>query len=828
MKPTTARFLHSLAALGLLIPLGCGGGGGGGSSGSSGNGITKSLNGLGIDTSESPRRSDDGGSLPDDAHPLGKTRQVDPLMELYVGGVLLHGSSAVATLLEDFSTYPADGAGTITPASLSELSAADAPWWPEDLPAHSFRETKRAVTAADLDGDGIDEIVTVFAEDPHLSLQILRRTETGYATEGQTLLFNRPGIRNVAIAAGDFDGDAKDDLVVGYFADGRVNLLHLVRDEAGNYSIDPGTQRVFEPYLPGASMELILRAGNLDDDDPLELVALVNETAGSSNDPQMTSHFVVLDDAKQDYRELRDGFVEGFEPGVGLRVAAVADVALGNIDGDARDEIVFGGLASLDRNCDGSPYVFVALDDATSSFASLGAKQMNVSLDGCADGPSGYDLRFVQVRTLDLDGDGVDEVLGNQLVFHDWKNAAPWTLAPELSISSREIVDEGGLEWSDRTNVAIAVGDVTGDGRDDILVYRDGRDEVRVFSFEAGETQIRKIGHLSTAHAPGLVNPVLLPVNVDKDTKVIRATGVHRFLYVEPIVIAALAAPPCKFGIGQNVDVCQTTFGNTSSNEGEFERSVSFSVAGIVGGKLDAGPIGDIELEAKVTHSLKLTTGVGYSLEKTVLFTTGPNEDTVVFTTVPIDVYQYQVIQHPNPSLVGAFMDLVLPRAPIFLQVERSFYNAHVPEGSLVVDDSIFSHRIGDPRSYPTRDRKDALLAQYGGLELGPQTVGQGSGETELEMVVGEQWSVGGELETEWELEAKTTVTGVTLGLTLGGAVTNSIQFTSGHSTTYDGVVGSIDAAHYQAEQYAFGLFTYPVFDPNTGRYVEVLNYWVE
>src|SRR6185369_7271399 len=104
-----------------------------------------------------------------------KTRQVDPLMELYVGGVPLHGSSAVATLLEDFSNYPADGAGTITPASLSELTAADAPWWSEDLPAHSFRETKRAVTAADLDGDGIDEIVTVFAEDPHLSRQIRHR-----------------------------------------------------------------------------------------------------------------------------------------------------------------------------------------------------------------------------------------------------------------------------------------------------------------------------------------------------------------------------------------------------------------------------------------------------------------------------------------------------------------------------------------------------------------------------------------------------------------------------------------------------------------------------
>jgi hypothetical protein len=826
--PSRIRPLQPLfpALLSLVCASGCGGGG---HSAVSGDAVERSLNELGIDTSSSPRRSDHGESLSENYSPLGKTLRIDPLMELYVGGVPIDGSTAVATLFEDFAHDPPDGSGTITPEPLFALDAADAPWWPESLPPGSFRQTKRAVTAADVDGDGIDEVVTVFVEDPTASLQIVRRTDTGFETSLSTVLFNTPGITDVAIVAGDFDGDTIDDLAIGYSALGVAHLLHLVRDEAGGYSIEPSTQRTFSPNLNDSSIDLILRAGNIDDDDPLELVALVNETSGSAGNPHLTSRFIVMDDRTTEYRELHSGFVEGFETNVGLQVAAVADVALGDIDGDNRDEIVFGGLAELDDDCSSSRYVFVALDDATMSFESLGARGLDVSLDGCADDPAGYDLRFVHVRTLDLDGDGLAEVLGNQLVFEDWKTADPWTQVPAYSLSSREIVDEAGLEWSDATNCAIAVGDVTGDGREDVLIWRGGTGELRVFGLEAGETHIHEIGHVETSLGQGLINPVLLPVNVDKDSKVVRATGVHRFLYLEPIVAAVLASPPCRTDGSQNSSVCQTTFGNTTSNETEFERSASFSIGGMYGFKFQSGILNsEVEMEAKLTRKLTLSAGVAYSLEKSVIFTTGAAEDTVVFTTVPVDLYEYRILQHPDSSRIGQLADVILPREAIYLQVERGFYNSHIAAGSMPVDERIFRHTIGSPDSYPSRSEKDALLSQYGGLEIGPQSVGQGAGQTELQLVVGAEWNVGGELELEFELEAKTTITGATIGLTVGSSTSSSIQWTSGHSTTYDGVVGSIDAEHFQHDQYEFGLFTYPQYDPTNGQQFEVINYWVQ
>lgn len=806
----------------------CGGGGGSGS-GDSGDGIRASLEGLGIDVSESPRLDENGDPLPSDYNPLGLTFQVDPLMELYVGGVQLAGSTAVATLIEDVSQATPDVNGLIVPTTLFELQDVDAPWWTEGLSSNSFRETLRACAASDLDGDGVDEIVTVFADDPQLRIQIVEAGDAGLEANESTLLFNTTGITNVAVACGDFDGDSVDDLAVGYCADGLALLLRLVRDEFGSFSIEPNTQRTFYPNLVDPSLELILDAGNLDNDDSLELVALLNETAGSFGAPAMTSRYYVLDDRTQGYQELHSAFVEGFETGVGLHVAAVADLAFGDIDGDNRDEIVFGGLAYLDTGCNGTPHVFVAVDDAAASFASLGAARIDVDLDGCANGPTPYDLRFVHVNTLDLDDDGVDEVQANHLVFEDWTNAEPWTLVDAYSLSSHEIVDESGQEFFDRTNSAIATGDVDGDGREDILVYRDGNQEVRIFGLVEGETQVRELAHLATTQSSALVNPVLLPVNVDKDTKVVRATGVKRLAYIEPVVAAVLAAPPCKFGIGQNTDVCQTTFGNTTSSGTELERSASISVEGLAGMKVQSGILqNEVELVLKLSRKVTLSKGYAYSLEKSVIFTTGANEDTVVFTTVPVDLYQYQVIQHPDPTFLGQIMDAALPREPIYLQVERSFYNSHVAPGNLIVDKSILAHQIGDPESYPTRSEKDALLVQYGGLDNGPQSVGQGSGQTELGLVVGEEWSEGGALELGFEFSAETTVAGFKLGLSIGASVENSLKWTSGQSTTYSGVVGSIDAAHFQKEQYSFGLFTYPVFDPHTQQELEVINYWVE
>jgi hypothetical protein len=836
-RRSTALVLILGPSLALALSAGCGGGGGGGGTTASGNDVEESLNGLGIDTAPSVRRDDNGEPLPDSFSPAGPTYEVDRRVELYLGGFRLGNSAAVATLIEDVATNPAGAGGLIAPDRLFEQFTAEAPWWTEDVPDNTFRRTLRASAAADQDGDGVQEVVTVFYVEPQLRLQTLKRgSGGGYETSEATLLFNTPGITNVSLACGDFEGDMHDDLAVGFASSVQAVLLRVTKDENGVYSIEPNTTRTFVPNLSAPSMELVLEAGNLDDDGASELVVVFNESDGSFTSPALTCRFYALDDLAHGYEVMESGFVQGFEAGVGLQVAAVADVSLGDIDGDNRDEIVFGGVSFLDHDCSGVPYVMVALDDATSSFAALGADRRDVAFQNCAGDDIEFDVRFVHVETFDIDGDGIDEVLCNQLVFEDWAHAAPWTLVPDYSLPSTEIVDDTQDESVfDPSTTSIATGDFDGDGREDIVIYGDLRNAsgtqvgLRVFGLPEGETQVTSLGRMTATSPNHFVNPVVLAVNVDDDTAVMQFMGEHELVYVEPIVAAVIAAPPCKFGIGQNTDACQSSFGNSASSGTEVERSVSVSVSAMAGMKSPTELFGfSVAFQAKIERKVGFSKGREYTLERTVNFTTGPNEDTVVFTTTPIDLYAYQIVSHPDPTFLGRIVHVQLPREPIYLQVEREFYNAHVAPGGLIVDDSILAHRIGDPESYPTRQEKDALLAQYGGIENGPQTVGQGTGEVELALEVGEEWNEGFALELGFEVTAKTTLPTFELEISVGVSTEKEIKWTSGFSTTYSGVVGSIDAAHYQQEAYAFGLFTYPRFDPNNQQQFQVIDYWVE
>jgi hypothetical protein len=329
----------------------------------------------------------------------------------------------------------------------------------------------------------------------------------------------------------------------------------------------------------------------------------------------------------------------------------------------------------------------------------------------------------------------------------------------------------------------------------------------------------------------GFTNPILLPVNVDADSPVLAfSEGEYELVFTEPIVVAALAAPPYELGIAQNFGACSTAFGNTQSTGSEVERTVSVSAGVSVGANFDFDLVqGGFELEQSLTVEASRVSSHGYQLDRTILFQSGWDEDLVVFTTLPMDVYTYTVLSHPsNPALVGEQVVVRLPREPILLQADREYYNEHVFDGGMKVDAGVFQHAIGDVSSYPTRAQKDLLLVQNGGLQHGPVSVGQGSGSTQVTIQVGESWSEGGALEVAYELEVKATAGGAMAGFSVGASASAGLRITSGTQTTYTGTVGAIGAPDFAAHQYQFGLFTYVRPDPTRGYQFEVLNYWVE
>ena len=63
-------------------------------------------------------------------------------------------------------------------------------------------------------------------------------------------------------------------------------------------------------------------------------------------------------------------------------------------------------------------------------------------------------------------------------------------------------------------------------------------------------------------------------------------------------------------------------------------------------------------------------------------------------------------------------------------------------------------------------------------------------------------------------------------GFSVGYGVEAALSFTSGSQTTFSGTVGSISAADYAENAYAWGIFTYA--QQEAGQEFEVINYWVE
>jgi hypothetical protein len=359
----------------------------------------------------------------------------------------------------------------------------------------------------------------------------------------------------------------------------------------------------------------------------------------------------------------------------------------------------------------------------------------------------------------------------------------------------------------------------------------------------------------SFANFQNPTNPILLPVNAAPDGPVLSYDeGEYRFVFTEPIIIAALASPPCWTGVGQVTDACRTSYGTSETTTGGVDGSVRVFAKATVGASFDVFGQG-AEVKSSITAAASFSSSRSYALEQSIVFTAGPLEDAVVFTTVPVDQYTYTITSHPVPSLVGEQVVVNLPRAPITLIAERSFYNRTVADGSFLVDGTIFAHTIGDPRSYPSRSEKNTLIEPHparggvlndlleqlgldsaivgallgGGFDSQLASVGQGGGDTTAGVSFSETTEYRAGAEVSYELEAQVTGGGVLFGGSVGGSVDAGLSWGSTSATAYAGAVGSLPAESFAENQYGFGLFTY-LFNAGdqTKPQFEVVHYWVE
>jgi hypothetical protein len=923
-----------------LLLVACGSGGGGSPSNSLPATVDDSLNLLGVSTTESPRLSNDGVALPQDFSPFGQRLKIaineagethiGAPMEMMVGGFALQGATDLFAVLDNL-TLPATG-NQIQPAPIYSLSQAQAPWVREDS---GFERdppvTLRDGAGGDLDGDGYDEMIVAYAAAGQVFVRIANLAKRPLPDE--TLVVPIPAdvlpVGDVRVRAADLDGDGHAEIILAISqaaAFGRPTYTGLLVLGWTPGSLVARHARVFQSTLgspSGISVTAVLEPGNVDYDTADEIVLVLNEFVGSGPFPtQAATRFFVLDDAKHGFAELLADTLSVATDSATYQ-AQVGDVTIGDIDGDLVNEIVFGGLAGLttSQTCNNSPggsgigslrYLLI-----TYEFAGNGIGKTKTAYSSDSDANSLYPgycnnndaatwaIRFLDVNILDFNNDHVADIQANQFIFSGipeqgwvWTQRAAFTLPANVLFP-----DENTDLVFDRNSERIIVNDVDGNGRDDIVTYRGGNNGIRIYSWRqpvdlsgapSGPPELYALAFIgaSTTDPDGgtlighTTNPMLVMLDADGsnegDVQTLQFVG-HRLEFSEPLVLAAIAAPPCKRNIGQNTDACTSSWGTAEVSGTEAEREISYKAGIIVGYEWEAqagggiGVVGSVKImgfSAKLTLSeeLGIYDSESYEVTRSVSFETGPMENSVVFASVPYDFYTYEVIASTyvnteDPGDVRELQRLGLPRTPVIRMATVDYYNAHTTETAVKIDDKVFQHTIGRLDSYPNPQQRDEILstrrtqlddiritcpgcwqvdpdapvasgnnpnrqfdpvAALPGLMSDAVGVGQGSGATQVAIDFSRSTSFGNSLEKSAELDVEFNFGGVVAGVAVGGGVSHSTKITHGQSTTYVGTVGSIDAQHFAAEQYRFGMFTYLQGDPKSGQEFEVINYWVE
>jgi hypothetical protein len=870
--------------------------------------LKETLGRLGVDTAETPRIDDYGNEYPDSYAPLGTVIAVrhfpdsdEPdgtrfvlgrAEELLMLGFRPDAQPGIVSVIDDLSSGTASDGFTLSD-TLFERTEAQAPWAVERNTGGSsangprvVQGTRRDAAAGDFNGDGFRESAMVyFAElaDGSTEVRLLVTDSRSPADlEVDIALSIDPAmfpINDLRVVAGDFDGDQLDEIAIAIAREPDVALpstpvgVFIVDDAPSGFRVTNIPDTGIATSLVSPHVTLVIENANLDYDINSELVVVVNEnTVGPSFPGTFATQYLVLEHEDDAWSTIAGGSITAEIDGRDIS-AVVADVATGDLDGDSLDEIIFGGLEEIVGNCnspdesiEGLKHTIVALGNKSNDFSVVGASALALSLPNCNE--TGFLLRFTHINTLDFDGDGDVDIQLNTRIFDSVPNE-DWTesLLGEINDSSVILGTQEQGKWFDRSNSVMMTSDQTGDAVDDIItLYLDPEQPyLKVWSCSAdpdtGKCDVTLATRVAlwpedmdtnfginnnTSH----VNPVVVAVDVDNDDITLYKYNQDHFLdFSEPLVIAALAAPPCEDGIGQDLGACTTTWGSASS--ATVERTFSLGIKGAVSfgsGTAGAGVI------AKSKHTISVAAqyefSKAYELTRSLAFTTGPTEDSVVFVAVPIDRYGYTVISSTSPEDLGSTFYVDLPRDLIMLIATAEYYNANVQPDALKIDSRVFQHVPGRLSSYPTADDKDRILATQksrleearftlfdpilsrfdpvevlGGLEVGPISVGEGSGSTELALEYVESKGQANSIEVAYEYEAETAA-GVLVGFSVGVSAERSLTSSHGESTIYAGSIGSIDKDFFGANRYSYGLFAY--VQAEQGQEFEVLNYWVE
>lgn len=311
-----------------------------------------------------------------------------------------------------------------------------------------------SMTVADIDGDGRQDLVVTdvgghqcVEPRPGNAVYFLRQdpAQPGHFLAAQKLI---GGINTYQVAVGDFDGDGAQDIATGGLLADRRQLLLLLQDPMSRGTFKAPTQL----QMPGAVTQIA--AGDIDGDARPDLFFHLVDTTGSTLATLL---------------QLPTG-------GFGSPAALAAQVGL-NVQ----------GLAIVDVNGDGRPDLMAHFQPQSTSFSPKLTVLLQRGGTGNWSAPvdtslAGVDKTNGGTAFGDLDADGLPDVaLAGSTASGGPYGTGPWTIDSRVNLVFGS--GDAAYHWAGAISLPVAVegvaiGDLDGDGRNDIVLSGDASDLV--------------------------------------------------------------------------------------------------------------------------------------------------------------------------------------------------------------------------------------------------------------------------------------------------------------------------------------------------------------
>lgn len=279
---------------------------------------------------------------------------------------------------------------------------------------------------------------------------------------------------------------------------------------------------------------------------------------------------------------------------------------------------------------------------------------------------------------------------------------------------------------------------------------------------------------------------------------------------------AVVAAPPNWLRDGvTHASGSETSFGQTESEGVAHGGTLSYGGSVSVGIGVSAYDVLQLYIEFYaafgVTHSwtFENATTLGQAINA------GELSDLVSLSRAIYVLYEYEVVSHPDPEMIGRTMTIDDVDSVVQATIGLDRFYATIPHAELLIPPGLLTHTVGEPDTYdrPRTCTREALQTRIGSGAVSavyesPSLTDVGdapSGSRTISVEVSEQTEFG----TDVTFEVGTTVGGA---LVVEGAATAYVgggyayRNTVGSSASFTGSVGVISDGYDLDTRFQWGL----------------------